>query len=98
MSKEVQIISINCQSCAAPLTKSKDHCKCNYCGCINIILQNGKTRLAIGDYYRDGKNINPAKKEKKPIDKRAILLYILFGIVAGALVLYFLTKYKSKKV
>ncbi len=81
MTNEIKTISINCQSCGAGLQKDKDYCKCNYCGNVNIILRNGRTRIVIGDYYVNGKNINPSK-EDIPLKWYVILLLGLFTVTS----------------
>ncbi len=82
-SSGIVIVSVNCQSCGGPLKSTSGQCRCRYCGNTNLILENGKTRVLIGDYYVKGKNVNP---EKKP---ESVLNFFIMIVLAACVVGFF---------
>ncbi len=90
----IRISSINCESCGAGLgsISSRDSCKCDYCGNINLILKDGKTKI-ISIPKKDPIPTVSIKKEESKLSNNAKWIIILgVGILGLAFIYYYFIK------
>ncbi|HWY12338.1 MAG TPA: hypothetical protein VN026_13480 [Bacteroidia bacterium] len=97
----VRISSINCGSCGAGLSvisKNETSCKCDYCGNINLILKDGKTKV-VQEIEKPvpKKDSAPASGIKNGSTFYWIII-IALGVVGGYIIWYYFSKNKDKTI
>lgn len=88
--------SLNCSSCGGPVKLySRDYGNCEYCGNTNRVLSTGETEIPKRETKLDYENPEPLPKKSK-VSGRMLFLFILCGLLAGGLIVYYFSKSKKK--